>query len=94
MKGKHIKEKKTANLFKRNTIALVIIVFLIALSVLGATYAWFTDNSNTLTNYFTAGTVIIDATETFNTDSSLAVVAPAECFDKKFIIENTGTKAI
>ena len=94
MKGKHIKKKEPVNLFKRNTIALVILVFLIALSVSGATYAWFTDNSNTLTNYFTAGTVIIDATETLNTDSSLAVVAPADCFEKQFVIENTGTKAI
>jgi predicted ribosomally synthesized peptide with SipW-like signal peptide len=80
---------------KKRWILSVLIVVLAVAAVGGATMAWFTDQSEPVDNVFTAGTVIITATETEVSDQSvLDNMNPGDCVEKEFTIINEGTKGI
>ncbi len=77
-------------------LALSILVILIVVAAsLGATMAWFTAQDEAPENVFTAGTVMIEADETFISDQSvLDNMNPGDCVEKEFDIINKGTKGI
>lgn len=76
------------------TISMLVILVVIAAS-LGATLAWFTDESDPIENVFTAGTVIISAEEEITAGSeTMDNWNPGDCATKEFTITNSGTKAI
>ena len=61
----------------------------------GATYAWFTAESEEFTNEFTAGTVEIEADEEVNTKGfDENNWNPGDEAEKEFTIINKGTKGI
>lgn len=75
----------------------IIIIFIAAISMVGATYAWFTGSSITLENIFTAGTVEIEVEDISNlngTGSDTDIVSPGDTLEKKYEITNTGSKSI
>jgi len=75
-------------------LSMFVILFVIAAS-LGATMAWFTAEDAAPDNVFTAGTVLIEADETFISDESvLENMNPGDCVEKEFDIINKGTKGI
>jgi len=81
----------------KRKIALSMFVILVVLaSSLGATLAWFTDQSDPIENIFTAGTVNIEADETVSTDDALKMENwnPGDCVDKVFTITNDGSKRV
>lgn len=79
---------------KRRIFVSMLIILVALAASLGATMAWFTDSPDPLTNYFTAGTLEIDADDYWK-DVSTADwenVNPGDCRDKVFEIVNKGTK--
>lgn len=75
-------------------ISMLVIVVVIAAS-LGATFAWFTDESEAIENVFTAGTVIISAEEEITAGGeTMENWNPGDCATKEFTIKNEGSKGI
>ncbi|MDO9574873.1 MAG: BsaA family SipW-dependent biofilm matrix protein [Candidatus Contubernalis sp.] len=72
--------------------SMLIIVMAIA-AMAGGTLAWFTDTSSTQ-NVFVAGTVEIEADESWDEGFKVEKWNPGDCTDKVITIENTGTKGI
>lgn len=74
----------------------MLVIMVVIAATLGATYAWFTDESEAIENVFTAGTVEIGAEETeFITDGFHALNwNPGDCAEKEYTITNVGTKSI
>jgi len=78
---------------KKVLVSFAVIIFVIA-SVTGATMAWFTAEASIDPNTFEAGTVTLNAVDTFidETTNTLENWNPGECEDKEITIEYTGTK--
>ena len=77
---------------KKIILSVFIIVMVIAAS-LGATYAWFTDQSAPVENVFTAGTVIIDADEQWEYgEEGLKNWNPGDCTPKLIKLIYQGSK--
>ena len=78
---------------KKKITAIFLCVALVAIAIVGASLAYFTDKDEA-TNTFTMGNVKIDLQETF--DSDTAVLRPGSQttnkIEKKVWIENTGTE--
>ena len=74
-------------------LSMLVILFVIAAS-LGATMAWFTDEASVPENIFEAGTVLIEADETWEYGDKLENWNPGDCTEKIITVENSGTKAI
>ncbi len=81
---------------KKKIILSTLVILVVVAASLGATFAWFTDQSEPIENVFVAGTVDINAAETaFVTDGFSAINwNPGDCADKKYTITNVGTKSI
>lgn len=79
---------------KKIILSVFVILFVVAAS-LGATMAWFTDESDPIENVFTAGTVIIEADEEITSGSeTMDNWNPGDCATKEFTIKNNGSKRI
>lgn len=78
----------------RMMISLLVIALAAAL-IGGGTMAWFTAKAS-VENTFTAGTVMISATEDLAEEviAAMANVNPGDCIEKEITITNTGTKRI
>jgi predicted ribosomally synthesized peptide with SipW-like signal peptide len=77
---------------KKIILSVFIIVMVIAAS-LGATYAWFTDQSAPVENVFTAGTVILDADEEWEFgEEGLKNWNPGDCTPKLIKLKYEGSK--
>jgi len=80
---------------KKNILLSVVVIIMAAAMVAGATYAWFTDSAEPITNEFTAGTVKISAEETvFPEQFMVENWNPGDCANKEYTIINTGTKGV
>ncbi len=81
---------------KKKIILSTLVILVVVAASLGATFAWFTDQSDPIENVFVAGTVEIDAEETaFVTDGFYALNwNPGDCAEKEYEITNIGTKRI
>ncbi|MDZ4132419.1 MAG: TasA family protein [Dethiobacteria bacterium] len=81
---------------KKKIILSTLIILGVVAASLGATFAWFTAQSDPIENVFVAGTVEIDAEETqFVTDGFYALNwNPGDCAEKEYEITNVGTKKI
>ena len=83
--------------FKKYLLIGMAMIFIAAISTIGATYAWFTGSSITLENIFTAGTVEIEAVDISGlngTGSDTDIVSPGDTLEKTYEITNTGSKSI
>ena len=77
---------------KKLILSVAIIVMVLAAS-LGATYAWFTAQSEPVENVFTAGTVIIDVNEQWQYgDEGLENWNPGDCTPKEIKLIYSGSK--
>ena len=76
-------------------LSILVIMFVLAAS-LGATMAWFTDESDSIENVFVAGTVDISAEESVSEADELKMDNwnPGDCVEKVFTITNNGSKRI
>ncbi len=70
----------------------VVILLVFALS-LGATMAWFTAEASVDENIFTAGTLMIEAGESWADDYEVENWNPGDCEDKEVTVEVTGSKS-
>lgn len=84
---------------KKKITAIALVVMLLAVSVLGATLAYFTDTDKE-TNVFTSGNVAIDLTENFTQNSKLVPATGSAQNDtlengvkKEVFVTNTGSEA-
>lgn len=77
----------------KKVVLSVAIILLAVAAVGGATMAWFTD-SEEVTNTFTAGTLIIDASDEWSNyiGEDWTNANPGDCEDKEFTVTNDGTK--
>lgn len=76
-------------------IFLSILVIMMALAAMGgATVAWFTAESEELTNEFTAGTVTIEANESGTYSDPVENWNPGDEDDKNITVEVTGSKTV
>lgn len=73
-------------------LSMLVILFVIALS-LGATMAWFTAESSIEENIFTAGTLMIEAGESWEDDYEVENWNPGDCEEKEVTVEVTGSKS-
>ena len=74
----------------------MLVILLVIAASLGATLAWFTDQSDPIENVFVAGTVDISATEYVYASDALKMANwnPGDCVEKEFTITNDGSKRI
>ncbi len=71
----------------------LLVIGLAVAAITGGTLAWFTANAEIGPNVFTAGTLEIDAMETWAfEDEGLTNWNPGDCTDKEITVEVTGTK--
>lgn len=78
---------------RKSMLASLLIIVLAAAAITGGTLAWFTDEAVIGDNVFTAGTLKIEANETFNTEGiDVNNWNPGDCVEKKVEVEITGTK--
>ena len=73
-------------------LSMLVILFVIALS-LGATMAWFTAETSIEENIFTAGTLMIEAGESWEEGHEVENWNPGDCEDKEVTVEVTGSKS-
>jgi alternate signal-mediated exported protein len=73
--------------------SLIVIVLAIA-AITGGTLAWFTDQTSTTSNTFTAGTVKIRADESANFTAEVTNWNPGDHSEENLDIKNTGTKRL
>lgn len=80
---------------KKKILLSTLIILVVLAASLGATMAWFTDQSDPIENVFTAGTVIINAEEEIIAEGiNIDNWNPGDCVEKEFTITNKGTKRI
>jgi predicted ribosomally synthesized peptide with SipW-like signal peptide len=78
---------------RRKVILSALVILVVIAASLGATMAWFTDQSDPVENVFTAGTVSIDAGEQwFYGDNALENWNPGDCTPKFVNVHYTGSK--
>lgn len=77
---------------KKRSLMLGSAVVLAVLLVVGGTMAWFTAESDPVTNTFLAGTVEINLVDDFNEEEA-GNVNPGDSYDKVVYVQNIGTKA-
>lgn len=75
---------------KKKITALCLCVALLAVAVVGASLAYFTDETGTVENVFTLGDVKIDIREVFDEDN--AVLVPGKDINKDVFVKNTGSQ--
>lgn len=75
---------------KKKIIALSLIVALVAVAVIGASLAYFTDTSDTAENVFTIGNVDIELAEESWVPEDAENVYPGQTLPKDPTVENTG----
>ncbi len=63
-------------------------------AIIGGTLAWFTDSAGIEANTFTAGTVKIEADESWEEGFSIDNWNPGDCTDKVITLEVTGSKRV
>lgn len=73
-------------------LSILVIMFVLAAS-LGATLAWFTDEASIEPNVFTAGTLLIEAGESWEEGHQVENWNPGDCEDKEVTVEITGSKS-
>lgn len=74
---------------KKRNLMLGSAILLVVLLVAGGTFAWFTAESATETNTFTAGTLKIELIDEFEGAPN---VNPGDCYDKNVYVKNLGSK--
>ncbi len=81
---------------KRKLILSILVIIATVGLITGATYAWFTSETEPIENVFTAGTVLIEADEQVNHEEGLNMDNwnPGDEAEKEFTIVNKGTKGI
>lgn len=75
---------------KKNALIGILVISLVALLAVG-TWAWFTAQTDPVTNTFTAGTVKIKLHDEF-AEGGITNWNPGDCTSKVVYVENTGTK--
>ena len=75
---------------KKKITAIFLCVALVAIAVVGASLAYFTDKTETVENVFTLGNVKIAIREVFDTDD--AVLVPGKDVNKDVFVKNTGSQ--
>ncbi|UNC92979.1 CalY family protein [Candidatus Contubernalis alkaliaceticus] len=79
---------------KKKIISSLIMITLAAAAMSLGTMAWFTYESDSIANTFTAGTVLIQADETITPPAYMVENwNPGDCTEKEYTIINMGTKA-
>ncbi len=73
-------------------LSLLVIIFVVVAS-LGATMAWFSAETSIEDNVFTAGTLMIEAGESWADDYEVENWNPGDCEDKEVTVEVTGSKS-
>lgn len=76
---------------KKRSIMLGSVVILAVLLVVGGTMAWFTAESEPITNTFIAGTVEINLVDEFDEEEA-SNVNPGDIYEKIVYVENIGSK--
>ncbi len=80
---------------KKSIVVSLLIIVLAVAAITGGTWAWFTANAEIGPNVFTAGTVEIEADETFDTeDVRVGNWNPGDCIDKEVWVNVTGSKGV
>jgi len=88
-----IKRSKLNKMLKRNLVASLLLIILMAASITGATYAWFTSSSAVIENAFTTGTVKLSE-PVIESQSSTAKEDPdRKCETIEWKFSTTGTKS-
>jgi predicted ribosomally synthesized peptide with SipW-like signal peptide len=77
---------------KKKIILSTLVILVVLAASLGATFAWFTDQSEEIENVFTAGTVSLNAGEEWAYGTGLENWNPGDCTDKEIYLEYTGSK--
>ena len=78
---------------KKSVLLVILLTAVSAMTVAGATMAWFTDSAAPINNDFTAGVVEISAEETiFPPAEVMENWNPGDCTKKEYTIINTGAK--
>ncbi len=77
---------------KNKILFSTLIILVVMAASLGATFAWFTDQSEEIENVFTAGTVSLNAGEEWAYGTGLENWNPGDCTDKEIYLEYTGSK--
>ncbi len=80
----------TEKILKRNLVAGILVMLLMALSISGVTYAWFVDGSDVLQNIFTVGSVEVQFDPPEN--GSATITVEEDCVEFSRTIKNVGTK--
>ena len=77
----------------RMKLAFSLVVILVAIAAtVGGTMAWFTDTAEITPNVFTAGTIMIEAGESWAGGYEVENWNPGDCEDKDVWVEITGSK--
>ncbi len=80
---------------KKSIVVSLLIIVLAVAAITGGTLAWFTAQANIEPNLFTAGTVEIEAGETFNSgQGAVSNWNPGDCTDKEVWVQVKGTKGV
>jgi len=72
--------------------SMLVIIFVMA-ALIGATYAWFSDEASLEPNVFTAGTLTIEAGESWADGHEVENWNPGDCEDKVVTVKVTGSKS-
>jgi alternate signal-mediated exported protein len=78
----------------RKILTSLIVIVLALAAITGGTLAWFTDQTSTTSNTFTAGTVKIRADESENFTASVTNWNPGDHREEKLEVVNTGSKRL
>ncbi len=89
----NIKKIIASNMLKRNLVASLLLIILMAASITGATYAWFTSSSTVIQNAFTAGTVELSEPVIESQSSTVKEDLDRKCEIIEWKFSNTGTKS-
>ncbi len=81
-----------SNMKTKIGLSVLVIMFVMAAS-LGATMAWFTDEASVEPNVFTAGTLTIEAGESWAEGYEVENWNPGDCEEKEVTVEVTGSKS-
>lgn len=87
-----IKTTNTGQILKRNLVVGILLLLLMALSLSGATYAWFIDGSAVLQNMFTVGSVELQFDPPEPENGSATITVEGECEEVSRTLKNVGTK--
>ncbi len=79
---------------KKKILVSTLIILVVVAASLGATMAWFTDQSDPIENTFTAGTVEIKADESWAVGHTHRNWNPGDCTGKEIKVRVVGTKRV